>query len=364
MVSDVARWRDRRLLDRLGLSIPLIQAPMAGASGPQLAIAAIHAGGLGSLPCALLTPATVREQVAEVRSQSAGPLNLNFFCHDMAESIDDSAWRSLLEPYYAEFGIDTPGSPPPLRKPFDEAMCAVIEELRPEVVSFHFGLPADSLLARIRDARAFIIANATSPAEARWLAERGVDAIIAQGYEAGGHAGSFLAAPPGTQMGLMALLPQVVDAVAQPVIAAGGIGDGRGMAAALMLGASAVQLGTCYLRSPECFVSPSHRAALDAPDAEQTQFTNLFTGRLARGLPNRLMNEVGPVRPEAPVYPHAATALAPLRAAAETRGESDFSALWAGQAAALGSALPARRISEQMASEALDLLGLQSWAAA
>jgi nitronate monooxygenase len=309
---------------------------MAGAGGVALAIAAIHGGGIGSLPCALITPAQAVEQADAVRAEADGPLNLNFFCHRLEPPGDDAAWRALLAPYYAEYGVGPPVVPPPLRLPFDAAMCAAVETIRPEIVSFHFGLPDSGLLARVAATGALILSSATSVAEARWLAARGVDAVIAQGFEAGGHTARFLPAAPGTEMGLFALLPQIADAVDLPVVAAGGIADTRGIAAAFALGASAVQLGTAYLHCPESLASPAHRALLASEAAEVTRFTNLISGGLARGLPNRLIDELGPVNIAAPPFPHASAALATLRAAAEAKGRTDFSTIWSGQSARLG----------------------------
>lgn len=345
-------WGDQRFLDLVGCEHPIVQAPMAGAGGVDLCVAAIEGGALGSLPCALLGPEQVREQVAEVRSRVAGPLNLNFFCHKMPEQADDRAWRALLQPYYDEFGVE-PGNGGALRLPFDEDMCAMVEELRPEVVSFHFGLPEPGLLDRLKATDAVVIGNATSIEEARWLDSRGVDAIIAQGFEAGGHTGRFLGDDPAEAMTLFALLPQVADAASVPVIGAGGIGDGRGMAAAFILGASAAQLGTAYLQSPETPISDTHRRRLKGG---HTLFTNLLTGGLARGLRGRLTDELGPVRREAPPYPLASAALAPIRAAAEKRGDYGFGPMWAGQSAPLGKPLPAAELTRTIAADALAIL--------
>jgi nitronate monooxygenase len=266
--------------------IPLVQAPMAGAQGPDLAIAVCRAGGLGSLPSAMLTPDLLREQIAAVRGKTEAPFNVNFFCH--AEPAPDPAiearWRARLAPYYAEAGVDPSGiRMGPARAPFDEAMCAVVEEARPAVVSFHFGLPHPGLLARVKAAGALTLSSATTVAEARWLEAHGVDGVIAQGREAGGHRGMFLSDDIDAQPGLISLLPQVCDAVRLPVVAAGGIGDGRGIAAAFALGADAVQIGTAYLRTPEALISPIHRAALASARDDATRLT-LFTGRPARGL--------------------------------------------------------------------------------
>jgi nitronate monooxygenase len=329
---------------------------MAAAGGVDLCVAAIDGGALGSLPCALLSPEQVRRQVAEVRERAKGPLNLNFFCHRMPAGVDDSAWRALLQPYYDEYG-EEPGNGGPLRMPFDGEMCTVVEELRPEVVSFHFGLPDPELLRRVKATGAIVIGCATTVEEARWIEERGVDAIIAQGFEAGGHTGRFLGSDPAEAMGLFALLPQVADAISVPVIAAGGIGDGRGIAAALTLGASAVQLGTAYLHAPETPIGDAHRERLTQG---ATLYTNLMTGGLARGLRGRLVDELGPFRPEAPPYPLASAALAPIRAAAEKQGEFGFGPMWAGQAARLGRALPAAELTRKLAADALAILSGRS----
>jgi nitronate monooxygenase len=345
-------WRDRRLIDLFGVAAPIVQAPMAGAGGEALAIAAIKGGALGSLPCAVLSPDQIRAQVAMVRAAGAGPVNLNFFCHQMPRSIDDAAWRAALQPYYAEYGVGAPAEPPPTRRPFDAAACESVEDIRPDVVSFHFGLPPQRLLERVRAAGALILSSATSPAEARWLSERGVDAVIAQGWEAGGHAGRFLPADPTTHMGLIALVPQIVDAVPVPVIAAGGIADGRGIAAALLLGASAVQVGTAYLACPESLIGPHHRGLIASEAAEATVFTNVFTGRLARGFATRPVRELGPVSSIAPPFPHAGDALAELR----KTDPSDFAAMWAGQAARLARAEGAEILTRRLAAEALALL--------
>ncbi|MDQ8022834.1 MAG: nitronate monooxygenase family protein [Moraxellaceae bacterium] len=350
-------WPDERILELFGIALPILQAPMAGPNLHELAVAVAQAGGLGSLPCALLNVETVREQVALFRQQVSAPLNLNFFCHQspVPDPAREAAWRARLAPYYVELGLD-PAMPAPAgtRAPFDDAFCRVVEDLRPEVVSFHFGLPAPALLAHVRATGAKIISSATTVAEARWLAERGCDAIIAQGFEAGGHRGVFLQGEDiSTQVGTFALVPQVVDAVEVPVIAAGGIADARGIAAAFALGAAAVQIGTAYLFCPESRVPAPHRAALGSLQAEDTALTNLFTGRPARGIVNRLMREQGPLSAQAPAFPLAGGALAPLRAASEPRGSGDFMSLWAGQAARLGRPMPAGELTRRLAAEAL-----------
>jgi nitronate monooxygenase len=345
-------WRDQRLLDLFGIDTPIVQAPMAGAHDAALAIAASQGGALGSLPCALLSVDAVRDQVAQFRAATQGPVNLNFFCHRPPDTYDESAWRQALEPYYAEYHVGYPATLPPLRKPFDETMCAVVEDVRPAIVSFHFGLPDEVLVTRVHTAGALILGCATSPAEARWLADRGVDAIIAQGWEAGGHAGRFLPADSSSHMGTFALVPQVADAVSVPVIAAGGIADARGVAAALMLGASAVQIGTAYLSSPESRISDLHRKLLAGDAAETTVSTNVFTGRFARGLETRLTRELGPASPIVPPFPHGGDALAELRKA----DPAGFANMWAGQAARLVKPDGAKTLTRRLAAEAQELL--------
>jgi nitronate monooxygenase len=345
-------WRDRRLLDLFGVDAPIVQAPMAGAHDPALAIAAIKGGALGSLPCALLSVEAARGQIAAVRAITDGPLNLNFFCHKPVERFDDRAWIAALQPYYSEYKVGAPAVPPPLRRPFDADMCALVEEAKPQVVSFHFGLPDDVLLDRVRTAGILILGNATSPAEARWLAERGVDAVIAQGWEAGGHAGRLLPADPSSHMGTLALVPQIVDAIGVPVIAAGGIADARGFAAALMLGASAVQIGTAYLATAESRISPLHRSLLGTEAAEATVSTNVFTGRHARGLATRLTRERGPTSAIVPPFPHGGDALAELRKA----DPADFANMWAGQAARLARAEDAETLTRRLVAETQELL--------
>jgi nitronate monooxygenase len=345
-------WRDRRLLDLFGIEAPIVQAPMAGAQDAALAIAASKGGAVGSIPCALLSIETAHEQAAQFRAATGGPLHLNFFCHQPPHFCDDRAWRRALQPYYDEFGVGFPATPPPLRRPFDTAMCALVEELRPELVSFHFGLPEGALRDRVRAAGALILGCATSPAEARWLVERDVDAVIAQGWEAGGHAGRFLAADPSSHMGTLALVPQVVDAVAVPVIAAGGIADARGIAAASMLGASAVQIGTAYLSTPESRISDLHRTLLASGSAETTVSTNVFTGRHARGLETRLTRDLGPTSTIVPPFPHGGDALAELRKA----DPAAFANMWAGQAARLARVEGAEALTRRLAARTQELL--------
>jgi nitronate monooxygenase len=335
-----------RFLELTGAALPIVQAPMAGAGGVALAAAAIRGGALGSLPCALLSAEQVRAQASEVRAAASGPLNLNFFCHTLPAPPDEAAWRALLEPYYTEERV-TPGDPPPLRRPFDADMCAMVEAVRPEVVSFHFGLPAPELLARVK-AVTKVFGNATHAGEAEWLAARGCDAIIAQGEEAGGHAGWFLDRHRPTPL---AELLRAVVATGVPAIAAGGIVDAAGVATALRDGAAAVQLGTAYLATPESSISAPHRALLGTAAAADATFTNLLSGRAARGIRNRLMRELAPINDKAPAFPYASNALAPLRAKAEAEGRGDYSPLWAGSGAARVRAIGAEALTRALMEE-------------
>jgi nitronate monooxygenase len=356
-------WPDRKILDLFGIERPIIQAPMANFSTPELAIAVAEAGGLGSLACAALDAGQMRAAFAAIRKATSHPLNANFFCHasPVADAAREAAWRARLMPYYLEQGLDPQAQVPTVaRLPFDEAACALIEEFRPEVASFHFGLPDAKLLARVKAAGAKVIASATTVSEARWLEARGCNAIIAMGVEAGGHRGNFLSHEMARQVGTFALVPQVADAVRVPVIAAGGIADGRGIAAAFALGASAVQIGTAYLFCPETKVSAPLRRALASASDEDTEVTNIFTGRPARGIVNRLMREIGPLSADAPAFPLASGALAPLKAKAETAGAGDFSNLWSGQAARLAKAMPAGNLTRHLADQALARMAAQS----
>ena len=336
----------------LGSQLPIIQAPMAGVQGAALALAVCKAGGLGSLPCAMLTIEAMRKELATLRAGTDRPYNVNFFTHTPPASDErrEAAWRAALAPYYREYGIDAQNIPAgPGRAPFTAEAAEALEEFKPAVVSFHFGLPSPALLERVRGWGAKIIASATTVDEALWLESRGVDAVIAQGVEAGGHRGIFLNDDLSTQPGTFALLPQVVRAVKVPVIAAGGIADAKGVAAAMALGASAVQAGTAYLLCPEATTSAVHRAALKSEAARNTALTNLFTGRPARGIVNRVMRELGAMNPAAPAFPLATSAIAPLRAKAEAQGKGDFSPLWSGQNATGCREVPAAEITRALA---------------
>ena len=352
-------WPNGRYLDLVRIEHPIIQAPMAGANLSALAIAVSQAGWLGSLPCGMLNVEQARAEFTVIRKQTDRPINANFFCHEqpIPDDARESRWRNRLAPYYAELGVE-PGNTigGANRAPFDAGMCRLVTEMRPRVVSFHYGLPERSLVEQLKAAGCLIQGTATTVEEARWLETHGADAIIAQGLEAGGHRGMFLARDLASQVGTFALIPQVVDAVHVPVIAAGGITDARGIVAALALGASAVQIGTGYLLCPEARISACYQSALRSTRDDSTVLTNVLSGRPARGILNRLMREVGPISADAPPFPLASGPLQPLRATAEAQGSGDFSPLWAGQAAPLARECGAGELTTTLAAEALLLL--------
>lgn len=352
-------WRDLRVAQRLGLRVPLLQSPMAGVQASALAIAVSYAGGLGAIPCALMSVDAVRAHVQNFRKATNAPLNLNFFCHTLppGNATADKQWQDILRPYYQEYGIEMPdlaATKDALRMPFDDKSVQLVRELTPEVISFHFGLPCPRLLNSVKDTGAFIISSATTVREALWLEERGCDAVIAQGLEAGGHRGVFLSNTKEQnyssncqyrnssmdfpqQTNTLSLVSQLVNAVNVPVIAAGGIGDARGILAAQRLGAAAVQMGTVFLLADEATTSTLHRNVLkraaNATENEipETAITNIFSGRPARGFMTRVMQDLGPMCAAAPEFPTAGTLLENLRLAAEAKGETAFSPMWSGQ---------------------------------
>lgn len=341
--------------DLLNIDLPVVQAPMAGSQGSALAIAVSEAGGLGSLPCALLGPDQMRQELQKVTRTTSKPYNVNFFVHDepAVDEAREAAWRQVLAPYFAEFGID-PASiqPGPQRRPFDDAAADVLEEFKPPVVSFHFGLPSDALIGRVKSWGSKILSSATTREEAMYLERRGVDAVIAQGSDAGGHRGMFLTRDVETQLPTRLLVPQVVAAVGVPVIVAGGIATAEDVTAAIALGAAGVQAGTAYLFCPEATPNALHLAALKSDAAATTAITNLFTGRPARAIVNRLMRDIGPLNPAAPDFPLAATAIFALRSKAEAKGISDFHGMWAGQNARTCRVMPAAELTRELGSGA------------
>jgi nitronate monooxygenase len=337
----------------LGIDLPIIQAPMAGSQGSALTVAVCNAGGLGSLPCALLDPAGMVKELEAIKAQTTKPFNVNFFCHTppTPDAAREAPWRKSLAPYYKEYGIEeTAISAGPSRAPFSADAATALSDFKPAVVSFHFGLPPAALLAQVKAWGSKIFSSATTVEEALWLEARGVDAIIAQGLEAGGHRGMFLSDDLTSQVGTIALVPQIARAVKLPVIAAGGIANASGVAAAMKLGAAGVQIGTAYLLCPEANTSTVHRAALKSEAARHTALTNLFTGRPARGIVNRLMRELGPINSSLPAFPLATAAAAPLRTAAERKGSGDFSPLWSGQNATGCREIPAAQLTSELAA--------------
>lgn len=354
--SSNAVWTDRRVIDLLGVEHPILLSPMANAGTIELAIAVAEAGGLGALPCSALSAEQIRSSLEIFRQRTARPINVNFFCHapPVYDAARDARWRYRLARFYAELGIDPTVKPPPAPPPpFDEAQCEVVEEFQPKVVSFHFGLPEERLLGRVKSSGAIVISSATTVSEARWLEDHGCDAVIAQGYEAGGHRGMFLDDEIATQVGALSLIPQVADAVNIPVIAAGGIADGRGIAAALVLGASAVQIGTAYLRCPESSLKAIQLEMVRAGRDDSTALINVFTGKPARGKVNRFARELGLIDPEVPHYPLPVANLAPLRSKAEAEGLEDFAYILFGQSAALARDMPALDLTKALAADAL-----------
>jgi nitronate monooxygenase len=340
------------LQEIIGTELPIIQAPMAGSQGAALAAAVSNSGGLGSLPCAMLTPEMMRTELASLRAQTRKPFNVNFFCHapPQPDAARETRWRAALAPYYEELGVDADAVPSgPVRQPFSSEAVDALAEFSPPIVSFHFGLPSAELLSRVKAWGAKVLSSATTVEEARWLESRGVDVIIAQGIEAGGHRGMFLSDDLTTQVGTIALTRQMVREVKVPVIAAGGIADRQGLAAALALGAAGVQVGTAYLLCPEATTSPVHRAALKSESAHHTAMTNVFSGRPARGIMNRLMRELGPMSDIPSAFPLASAAVMPLRAKAESRGSGDFSQLWSGQNSTGCREIPAGDLTRELA---------------
>ncbi|HEB28063.1 MAG TPA: nitronate monooxygenase [Porticoccus sp.] len=343
-----------KIKDFLGVELPIIQAPMAGVQNSTLTVAVSLAGGLGSLPCAMLSTEQLRAELTTIRLQTDKPFNINFFCHTspVPNADRESKWQTVLKPYFTEYGISaTDITPGPSREPFSHAVADVLEEYRPDIVSFHFGLPATDLLARVKGWGTTVLASATTIKEAQWLESHGADGIIAQGLEAGGHRGMFLSDDISNQVGTFALLPQIIQKVKVPVIAAGGIVDAVGVKAALSLGASAVQVGTAYLLCTETNTSQIHRAAIKSEDAQHTAITNLFSGRPARGIVNRVIREIGPINNDTPEFPLAATAITALRKQAEQGGSGDFSPLWCGQNASGCKEISAAELTRGLAAD-------------
>jgi nitronate monooxygenase len=349
----MAAWTQNRLTERLGIRYPIIQAPMAGASTPEMAAAVTRTGGLGSLGVALQSLDATRANCEAIRTATNGAYNINFFVHKQPtlDTAKGDAVRGQLAPYYDELNLGEVPAAETSSTPFNEDHLALMLEIKPPVVSFHFGLPAPELFDAVKAAGIFTISSATNVGEARQLEAGGIDAIIAQGFEAGGHRGTFAEPYEDGWVGTMALVPQVVDAVSVPVIAAGGIADGRGIAAALALGADAAQLGTAFLPCPESMIPQVHRDALGDAQDDQTRLTSAFSGRPARGLQNRYMREMLASEKSLPDFPILNTLTGPMRKASAEAGNPDFVSLWSGQAAALNKTLPAGELLEALVAE-------------
>lgn len=345
-------WTDQRLIELLSVEHPIIQAPMAGSSTPAMAAAAANTGCLGSLGCAFMTPETYTEAFAQTRAATNRRLNMNFFCHKAPgeDPAKAKATQERLRPLFDELNAGPVPEVSPTNFPYAEEIHAAVCASRPGVVSFHFGLPEDRFVRALKDLGTVILSSATTPAEARDLESRGVDAVIAQGWEAGGHHGYYLT-PQGAQMGTMALVPQVVDAVSVPVIAAGGIADGRGIAAALALGAAGVQIGTAFLSAAEAGIQPAHRRALATSDGTDTRPTRVFSGRPARGVTNRYMREMAEHEHSLPDFPLMNTVTGPLRKASAAADSPDFMSLWAGQAVGLNREATMAELVETLVAE-------------
>ena len=332
----------------LGISHPLLQSPMAGVSTPALAAAVTSAGGLGALGIGNLSVDAAWREIAEFRARCRGALNVNVFCHApaKADAAREAAWLARLRPRFAEHGAEPPVALREIYTSFlvDDGMLAMLVAERPRVVSFHFGLPPAERIRALRDAGVVLLASATSLAEARVAAEAGVHAIVAQGWEAGGHRGVFHPEATDEQLGTLALVRLLVRSVPVPVIAAGGIMDGEGIAAALKLGAEAAQLGTAFVACPESAADAGYRAALLSPSATTTM-TRAISGRPARGLVNRFTELAADGVPD---YPIAYDAGKALHSAARKHGDAGYGAHWAGQGAPLARAMPAADLFREL----------------
>ncbi len=343
-----------KITELLGSELPIIQAPMAGVQDSALAIAVCEAGGLGSLPCGMLSADKIVAEIETIQAATDKPFNLNFFCHEMPEqdARQQQIWRDTLRPYFNELGSEPENhSGGASRLPFSHDIADAIEHYQPRVISFHFGLPKPDLLARVKSWGCAVLSSATTLQEALWLEAHGADAIIAQGAEAGGHRGMFLTNDVTTQLGTFALVPQIAHNVRIPVIAAGGIADSRGIKAAMTLGAEAVQLGTAYMLCSEAKTSPLHRSAISCIRAEHTALTNVFSGRPARGIVNRAMRDLNYLSSLAPQFPYASAEMSALRTLAEQQGRDDFTPLWCGQNTSGCVAISAAELTLLLATE-------------
>lgn len=353
-------WRDTALTRALGIELPIVLGPFGGLSSVALTAAVSNAGGLGSFGLYGYDAERIRSTTLALREHTGRPFVLNLWLPsgDQNPQTDDSsfrAWITPLEPYFAELGIAPPSQPPRYLPDFDEQFDALLNA-RPAVASFVFGVPAERQIEQLHSVGTRVVGTATTVAEGRALAAAGVDAVIATGFEAGGHRVSFLAEPENSLIGLLALVPQLVDAVDVPVIAAGGIADARGLAAALTLGASAAQLGTAFLVCTESAISDAHRSRILSADAESTVLTRIFSGRLARGIPNRMLRELESSETAPAPFPVQNWLTAHVKAEAARRGDSELMSLWAGQAAPLVRQRDAAELVDALARGADALL--------
>ncbi len=344
------------LLQQLGMSVPIVQAPMAGVSTPALAAAVCDGGGLGSLGLGASGVSAAQDMIAELRARTSRAFNVNLFVHAAPEpdAVREAAWTAALTPLFREFGAEPPIRLRAIYRSFadDDAMLSMLVQAAPAVVSFHFGLPSRERLARLHEAGCVLLASVTSLAEAALAREAGIDGLVAQGYEAGGHRGVFDPGAPDDRLGTMALTRLLTARSGLPVIAAGGIMDGRGVRAALDLGAVAAQLGTAFVACPESAADEAYRAALTGPGGEHTVMTRAISGRPARCLGNRFTEWGRAVQRACLDYPIAYDAGKALNAAARAAGETGFGAQWAGQGAPLSRALPAARLLALLREEA------------
>jgi nitronate monooxygenase len=334
-------WPDHRLTDLLKIDHPIIQAPMSGSATAELAAAVCNAGGMGSLACAETTPDQVRAEASDLRGRTNRPFNLNFFVGDapITPPVVLERTRERLRPWYDELGLGAPPDRlPELGPAFDDTHLALLFDIHPAVVSFHFGVPRSQAITALKDAGIILISTATTVAEAQALEAAGMDAIIAQGWEAGGHRGSHQTTEPTQGIGTMALVPQIADAVGVPVIAAGGIGDGRGIAAAFMLGASGVQLGTAFLSCPEAGTDTARRALLARATETDTMVTDAFSGRSARTVRSRYAEAMEASREPLPAFLQMYALSDPLL---DAKADEVANFHLYGQAARLNRALPA-----------------------
>lgn len=344
------------MLSKLRIDVPIVQAPMAGVSTPALAAAVSNAGGLGSIGVGATDAAGARAMIADLKSRTNRAFNINLFVHGPAkpDAARETAWLEWLSPVFAEFGAEPPKALKTIYKSFadDEEMLAMLVETKPPVVSFHFGIPSPEIIRTLKHIGTTLLATATNLEEARRIEAAGIDAIVAQGIEAGGHRGVFDPSAPDDGLGTIALTRLLVQKTGLPVIAAGGIMDGAGIAAVLDLGASAAQLGTAFIACPESAADEAYRAALTGPSAYHTRLTSLISGRPARALANRfteLHRSVAGRLP--PDYPIAYDAGKALHAAAKLKGEHGFGAQWAGQGAPLARAMPAAELIATLVRE-------------